>query len=222
MHKSHHITLLHFTSPHPNSPHLTSRHVTSQSGYVVRRYIYVHIYYHNIYCMCIYIYIYMCSIYIPIISPIFMYPTMLVHHHPSEVTIPALLDMRLKGIATNQTSKMTLDFVSYNGNIDMFFYVCINFDFTTSGWDIVCWNSSLGLWENNDTCRGLFWSWASSKILAGILISWVEDEEMVCSFELASSFQDPFVFPCNLCQIDHPLWWFIRWLHWQGDQDLPH
>ena len=170
-------------------------------------------------------YVYMCSIYIPIISPIFMYPTMLVHHHPSEVTIPALLDMRLKGIATNQTSKMTLDFVSYNGNIDMFFYVCINFDFTTSGWDIVCWNSSFGgLWENNDTCRGLFWSWISSKILAGILISWVEDEEMVCSFELelASSFQDPFVFPCNLCQIDHPPWWFIRWLHWQGDQDLPH
>ena len=71
-----------------------------------------------------------------------------------------------------------------------------------------CWNSSFGgLWENNDTCRGLFWSWASSKILAGILISWVEDEEMVCSFELASSFQDPFVFPCNLCQIDHPPWW---------------
>lgn len=51
-----------------------------------------------------------------------------------EVTIPALLDMRLKGIATNQTSKMTLDFVSYNRNIDMFFYVCINFDFTTSGY----------------------------------------------------------------------------------------
>eukprot|EP00435_Cladocopium_sp_Y103_P030283 s2089_g7.t1 len=51
-----------------------------------------------------------------------------------EVTIPALLEMRLKGIATNQTSKMTLDFVSYNGNIDMFFYVSINFDFTTSGY----------------------------------------------------------------------------------------
>ena len=95
----------------------------------------------------------MCRIYIPIISPIFMYPTMPVQ----EVTIPALLDMRLKGIATNQTSKMTLDFVSYNGNIDMFFYVSINFDFTTSGWDIgnTC-NSSFGGGENKD--KGWFFS----------------------------------------------------------------
>lgn len=29
---------------------------------------------------------------------------------------------------------MTLDFVAYNGIIDMFFYVKINFDFTTSGY----------------------------------------------------------------------------------------
>lgn len=50
------------------------------------------------------------------------------------VTIPTLLDMRLKGITTNQTSAMTLDFVAYNGIIDMFFYVKINFDFTTSGY----------------------------------------------------------------------------------------
>ena len=67
----------------------------------------------------------------------YIHPQQCSSKNPSEVTIPALLDMRLKGIATNQTSKMTLDFVSYNGNIDMFFYVCINFDFTTSGWDIV-------------------------------------------------------------------------------------
>ena len=51
-----------------------------------------------------------------------------------QVTIPTLLDMRLKGITTNQTSAMTLDFVAYNGIIDMFFYVKINFDFTTSGY----------------------------------------------------------------------------------------
>ncbi len=51
-----------------------------------------------------------------------------------QVTIPTLLDMRLKGITTNQTSAMTLDFVAYNGIIDMFFYVSINFDFTTSGY----------------------------------------------------------------------------------------
>ena len=43
------------------------------------------------------------------------------------------MDMRLRGIATNQTRQMTLDFVAYNGNIDMFFYVNINFEFTTSG-----------------------------------------------------------------------------------------
>ena len=35
------------------------------------------------------------------------------------MTIPALLDMRLNGIVTNQTRSMTLDFVAYNGNIDM-------------------------------------------------------------------------------------------------------
>lgn len=51
-----------------------------------------------------------------------------------QVTIPTLLDVRLKGITTNQTSAMTLDFVAYNGIIDMFFYVKINFDFTTSGY----------------------------------------------------------------------------------------
>ena len=72
----------------------------------------------------------------PIIPSIVMRPTMPVQFHRLEVTIPALLDMRLKGIATNQTSQMTLDFVSYNGIIDMFFYVCIKFDFTTSGWDV--------------------------------------------------------------------------------------
>ena len=51
-----------------------------------------------------------------------------------EVTIPALLDMRLEGIATNQTQQMKLDFVAYNGYLDMFFYVAIVFDFTTSGY----------------------------------------------------------------------------------------
>lgn len=43
-----------------------------------------------------------------------------------------MLDMRLKGILTNQTRSMVLDFVAYNGNIDVFFYVAIGFDFTTS------------------------------------------------------------------------------------------
>ena len=154
-----HIISHYFTSPHLTLTHRTSPHVTSQSGYVVCTYIYVHIYHHNI-CMCIYIYtylyhiwilytyIYIFFIYIHVfyvcIVYIYIYTCASIIHtqqcsskNPSEVTIPALLDMRLKGIATNQTSKMTLDFVSYNGNIDMFFYVCINFDFTTSGWDIV-------------------------------------------------------------------------------------
>eukprot|EP00913_Durusdinium_trenchii_P035923 g33612.t1 len=50
------------------------------------------------------------------------------------VTIPALLEMRLNGIATNQTREVKLDFVAYNGFLDMFFYVAIVFDFTTSGY----------------------------------------------------------------------------------------
>ncbi|CAJ1360998.1 unnamed protein product [Effrenium voratum] len=50
-----------------------------------------------------------------------------------EVTIPTLKHMRLDPIATNQTRKLTADFVAYNGNIDSFFHVAVVFDFSPSG-----------------------------------------------------------------------------------------
>eukprot|EP00440_Ansanella_granifera_P076369 gb/GFBE01082876.1/.p1 GENE.gb/GFBE01082876.1/~~gb/GFBE01082876.1/.p1 ORF type:complete len:1545 (+),score=371.86 gb/GFBE01082876.1/:1-4635(+) len=44
-----------------------------------------------------------------------------------------LRDMEFKGLASNQTRQMALEFVVYNGNFNMFVYVAIIFDFTPSG-----------------------------------------------------------------------------------------
>ncbi|CAE7308693.1 pkd2 [Symbiodinium necroappetens] len=49
-------------------------------------------------------------------------------------TTGALFDMQLNGIVTNQTSQLAIDFVAYNGHVDMFFYVAIVFDFSISGY----------------------------------------------------------------------------------------
>eukprot|EP00439_Symbiodinium_sp_Y106_P075676 s2045_g15.t1 len=62
----------------------------------------------------------------------------------SSATRSALFDMQLNGIVTNQTSQLAIDFVAYNGHVDlqtaiqaysdMFFYVAIVFDFSISGY----------------------------------------------------------------------------------------
>ncbi|CAE7034290.1 pkd2 [Symbiodinium natans] len=51
----------------------------------------------------------------------------------SHATRDALRDMQLNAIVTNQTQQVAIDFVAYNGNVDIFFYVAIVFDFTLSG-----------------------------------------------------------------------------------------
>mmetsp|Transcript_96609 Transcript_96609/g.171796 ORF Transcript_96609/g.171796 Transcript_96609/m.171796 type:complete len:1541 (+) Transcript_96609:113-4735(+) len=48
-------------------------------------------------------------------------------------TTQTLMDMALKGIVSNQTKEVAIEFVSYNGNVDLFLYTAVVFEFNPSG-----------------------------------------------------------------------------------------